>query len=180
MPQSARSTSDLPSKEIAAPAQLKETFLPMDRPAAPSGVELNSDAAWEEFQLLSTQTMAAMTEAAAQALVNAEAPAGPDVEHLDRLQDVTTRIDESQRACPKPREWFYLYQLLLSGAEGRRMAPPPNPPIEGPAWRATSAATKKMCFLSHIKWASEHDLLDAVSSFLDGLPEERWLHLNNQ
>jgi hypothetical protein len=152
----------------------------MDRPPASNAVELDSDAAWEEFQLLSTQSMSIVTEETAQARLQAGTAASLSAERRRRLHDVTARMESSRRACPKPSEWFYLYQLLLDGAAKRRTDPPPIPPIEGPAWRATSAAAKKMCLQSHIEWAHANGLLEVVASFLDGLPEDRWLHLNNQ
>lgn len=183
--------------ETAAPANpVPERFLPTDRPDVPTGREVNSDAAWAEFQLLSTQSMKMMTEAAAQALLDAEAAANPaavsasandalgmaqpgDIAHGHRLEDVITLAESASRACLKPREWFYLYQLLLNCPRKRQDLPPP-PPIEGLAWKSTSATAKKMCFHTHLEWAAGNGILELVASFLQELPEDRWLHLNNQ
>jgi hypothetical protein len=44
---------------------MQETFLPTDRSDVPLGTEVDSDDAWTEFQLLSTQTMRVLAEESA-------------------------------------------------------------------------------------------------------------------
>jgi hypothetical protein len=154
-------------------------------------VEMDADAAWAEFQLLSTITMKAFSDSAREPQEPAEAPGDPDfvptvfaevdieltaekiIEGWTSAQIITLATTDN-RVCPKPAEWSHLYMLLLNVTpEGKAF--PPQPPVEAAIWRTTSVAVKKMCMLSHIQWAEDIGALELMATFLYELPGDRWL-----
>jgi hypothetical protein len=191
--------------DAATPAiRVPEIYLATDRPDVPLGTEVNSDAAWTEFQMLSSQSMQAFTGGPADdeedfgdtggnassenpsfeptAFLDAldmELPADHDEQHRDSdIDAVIALTEQANRAYPKPQDWLMLYQLLRLERDSASQHFPPPPPIEGAAWLATSAVTKKMCLLSHIEWAANNGVLQLVEAFLRELPEDRWLHID--
>ncbi len=150
-------------------------------------VEIDADAAWAEFQLLSTITMKAFSDSAPEpeeepepdfvptvfAEVDIELTAEKIIEGWTSAQIITLATTDS-RVCPKPAEWSHLYLLLLNVTPTGKSFPP-RPPIEAPLWKTTSVAVKRMCMLSHIEWAEDIGALELMATYLYELPADRWL-----
>ena len=164
-----------------------ERFLATDRDEVPMAVEIDADAAWAEFQLLSTITMKAFSDSAPEpeeepepdfvptvfAEVDIELTAEKIIEGWTSAQIITLATTDS-RVCPKPAEWSHLYLLLLNVTPTGKSFPP-RPPIEAPLWKTTSVAVKRMCMLSHIEWAEDIGALELMATYLYELPADRWL-----
>ncbi len=82
-----------------------------------------------------------------------------------------------KRACPMPPEWNQLWEML---PEKDRVGAgwTPSPPLILAAWEEP-AVLKIMRLKEHFEWTNEHDALTAANSFLRGLPEGRWFHLDD-
>lgn len=83
---------------------------------------------------------------------------------------------KNDRVCPLPQPWNRLYDLLPGKSRAGGGWSPALPLILA-AWDASTDAMKRERFLEHLDWAASHGALDAVAAFLEGLPEEQWLHL---
>lgn len=89
------------------------------------------------------------------------------------LDEILMFSQAEQRICPQPQVWNQLWELLPnknrvgSGYE-------PLPPLILGAWWHTSDSEKQNRFLSHIRWASEHDALTKIASFIKSLTPEHW------
>ncbi len=79
------------------------------------------------------------------------------------------------RVCPMPKSWNMLFEMLPNRRRTALGWEPPLPLILE-AWDSTPAPLKTLRLAEHIEWAAAHGALDAVATFLRGLPEDEWLH----
>lgn len=181
----------------------EEFFFENERVPAPEAQELDSEAAWEEFERLYTQevqdsvrpTPAAAPATSPQAETQPGgfqptqpmfAPGSPapvaDPPALAPLpltaQDVMVEARRFNRVCPKPQAWQRLYELI-PGKIVHGPSHQPSPPLLGDAWHATSAMPKRMCLRDQIEWAEHHGALEAVMQFIKSLPEDEWHHVDD-
>ena len=85
---------------------------------------------------------------------------------------------ENDRVCPEPGKWHELWEMLpdkIQVGAGWK----PSLPLILAAWDHTSNLEKMLRLADHIAWAQDHGVLDKVSPFLRGLPENEWHHLND-
>ncbi|HYF21319.1 MAG TPA: hypothetical protein VEA40_25880 [Ramlibacter sp.] len=92
------------------------------------------------------------------------------------LDEVMVLARRNNRACPMPEAWAALHALLPARQAGGRSHAPP-PPVDGPAWAATSGMQKRLRLRDQIEWADREGALAPVHEFLAALPEEQWHHL---
>ncbi|MHC1699976.1 MAG: hypothetical protein AB9900_03225 [Humidesulfovibrio sp.] len=93
----------------------------------------------------------------------------------DRIKELMNYCRADGRVCPNPSEWNALY-TLLPNRRCKGGGWEPAVPLILAAWWDTSALAKMVRLEEHIRWAAEHSALDAVESFLRGLPENKWHH----
>jgi len=92
------------------------------------------------------------------------------------LEQTLAEAQKNNRVCPQPREWQSLYEMLPDKRrEGGGWEP--SLPLILAAWWETPALPKMLRLREHIEWASAHDCLDQVHSFLCQLPEDAWHHI---
>ena len=91
------------------------------------------------------------------------------------LAEVLAEAQKNQRACPQPRRWNELYELLPDRKRKGGGWEPALPLILA-AWWDTPAMMKMLRLREHIEWASQHGALDTVSDFLLALREDEWFH----
>jgi hypothetical protein len=87
-------------------------------------------------------------------------------------------VKERGRVCPQPIRWKQLWDML---PERRRVGvgwEPPLPLILA-GWWGSSHREKRARFLEHLAWAYRHGGIDAVGSYLRGLPESDWFHIGD-
>jgi hypothetical protein len=165
-------------------------LFPGDRATAPMALEESGESAWARFEALQKQH-----EVGFQKTELASRPPGFDAtQPLDSaprvppggaraapvrqvtLEEVMTLARRNNRACPVPEVWPALHRLLpVRQAGGRSQAAPP--PVDGPAWAATSGMQKRLRLRDQIEWAEREAALPVVYDFLLALPEEQWHHL---
>ncbi len=94
----------------------------------------------------------------------------PDTQH-----SLIAFCRDGNRVCPLPQHWNTLFEML---PHRRRTALGWEPalPLILQDWDSTPAALKALRLAEHIEWAAANGALDAVSSYLRGLPESGWLH----
>ena len=82
------------------------------------------------------------------------------------------------RVCPLPLKWHALWEAL---PERRRVGTGWEPPLPIilDAWHYASNLEKMIRLAEHIQWASRHNQLVQVSTFLRGLTEAEWHHLDD-
>lgn len=93
-------------------------------------------------------------------------------------EDVLAIATRAGRVCPLPQAWSRLYDLL----PGKRRVGggwEPALPLILAAWQDTTAVAKGNRLREHIQWAASHGALDPVREFLETLPEDQWLHLDD-
>ena len=71
-----------------------------------------------------------------------------------------------------------LYDLLTGKRRVGSGWEPALPPSLA-AWQDSTAMAKCIGFGEHIEWAASHGALDPVREFLETLPEDQWLHLDD-
>ncbi len=88
-------------------------------------------------------------------------------------------IDEvlniNERICPMPQEWQKIWEMLPNKKKIGNGGEPSSPLILAAWWECTEEQ-KRERFLSHIKWAEEHNVLNAIINYLANLPEDKWFH----
>jgi hypothetical protein len=173
-----------------APPTKPAAFVPGTRATAPAALEESSESAWQMFQEL--QRVHGQP-------VSAGGPAQPPARGFEHTQPMHGRVPAPQatarpasmppvsldvvmqlarrnnRACPVPEAWAAFHKLLPARRAGSRTIPAP-PPVDGPAWAATSAMQKRLRLRDQIEWAEREKALPAVFEFLSGLREEEWHH----
>ncbi len=173
---------------------LDEPFLFGDRIPTPDTEERDTETAWAAFTELEArhedrfaETVPASVPGTLSPTERAFAPTAPGM--LPRparaapvaaqkgpgLAELLVESRRNDRVCPLPGAWQALYQMLPDKRQQGTVWEP-APPISGPAWKATSATPKRLCLRDHLEWAASHDAARVVLEYLQGLPEEEWLH----
>ncbi len=178
---------------MAARPTIPAPFHPGDRATAPMALEENTESAWARVEVLQKGLEAppeTAPEAPAKAgdayaatvpmsLAEGRAPAAPRAAEpaapKASLDEVMLLARRNNRACPLPAPWAALHALLPPRPAAGRSMPPP-PPVDGPAWGATSAMQKRLRLRDQIEWADRAGVLQEVFGFLSALPEEQWHH----
>jgi len=168
------------------------SFVPGSRATAPMPLEESSESAWEQFQALqkaqegqfqSTRPDtrpqgpdAAYDPTQPMGLAARSAPAAAPARTVT-LEEVMAVARRNNRACPLPGPWAAFHKLLPARAAQGRALPPP-PPVDGPAWTATSAMQKRLRLRDQIEWAEREGALQAAHDFLAALAEDQWHHFD--
>jgi hypothetical protein len=80
---------------------------------------------------------------------------------------------EGKGICPEPYYWQSLWEII----EKRKILhcewEPPRPLILG-AWHMAPLLFKAVAFSEQIRWATEHEILDEVDSYLRSLGDHCW------
>ena len=84
-----------------------------------------------------------------------------------------TDIEKKKWVCPIPSQWSKLWKLLPERRRNGAGWEPPLPLILA-AWWETSDVQKHERFLSHLRWADEHNALPLITDFVLGLDEDDW------
>ena len=92
-----------------------------------------------------------------------------------QLKDLMEFCKKNGRVCPHPVEWDRLWRILRDRKPEQPRWNPPRPLILA-AWWETTIIEKRDCLNQHIRWAYEHDIFDAVNSFIRALSEDQWFH----
>jgi len=93
----------------------------------------------------------------------------------DTAESLIAYCTQSGRICPMPSQWNELWKMLPGRERIDNGWQPPLPLILG-AWHYASPQEKASRLREHIVWASEHDALTLISTFLRDLPEQKWFH----
>lgn len=183
-----------------APKGLDTPYIHGDAIPAPEAVEHDGDSGWALFSEISRQhdarfqptvpTVRCVKPAGAEPgwastrpferggqvprRTPAGAAAGQAPVSLDAAMLVARR---NNRVCPRPQRWAQLAELLPVRRTLRGQQPPPAP-VTGVAWSSTPPLTKRLCFRGQIKWAEREGVLEEVMAFMQALPEEDWLHMD--
>ena len=96
----------------------------------------------------------------------------------ESVGSVIAYCKENNRVCPVPQKWNELWEMLPS-RKRKGNSWEPSPPLILAAWHDTPAMLKMIRLSDHVKWASEHEALSEVSSFLRGLKEADWFHVGD-
>jgi hypothetical protein len=75
-----------------------------------------------------------------------------------------------------PRDWHKLYEMLVDKRRKPSGGWTPPLPLILAAWDATAPIEKQLRFKEHIHWATEHNQLAEIGSYLRSLPEDQWYH----
>jgi hypothetical protein len=92
------------------------------------------------------------------------------------LEEVLAEAQKNCRVCPQPQKWQQLYEMLPDKKQKGSGWEPPLPLILA-AWWDSPALSKILRLREHIEWAESHGLLEEVASFLRGLAEDQWHHI---
>ncbi|MES2786223.1 MAG: hypothetical protein V4684_12235 [Pseudomonadota bacterium] len=185
-----------PKRRKDAPLTEKgDLYLPRDFHAGTDAVEKNTDSAWAQFQEAeqhaerrfadTTPTSTAPQElevdrryarTTAAELTLSTAPPTPAKPRggAATVEVAMVEARRNNRVCPKPHQWQQLFDMLPDGPDGH-----PPPPLTGAAWASTPSLSKRMCLRQHLEWAALHGRLDTVLSFMRGLAETEWLHMDD-
>ncbi|WP_152682752.1 hypothetical protein [Caenimonas sp. SL110] len=172
-----------------------ELYLPRDFRAGTEAVERDTDSAWASFQEMEAHADRRFADTAplsstpqdtpgdrryartaAGGLTMASTPAltpAPAVGPAT-VEDAMVEARRNNRVCPKPERWQELFAMLPDVQKGK-----PPPPLVGSSWANTPSLSKRMCLREHLEWAAQHGRLDAVLSFMRGLPETDWFHMGD-
>ncbi|MEJ5991213.1 hypothetical protein WG902_14520 [Ramlibacter sp. PS3R-8] len=183
-----------PKKNPARKDELDRPWVAGDSIPAGDAVHKDSDSGWalwneasqvHERKFMPTAPMTApgklSTENPAWA---ATQPAGmqqrpgpiPKSQPLFTLESAMLVARRNNRVCPRPERWNELSKLLPPRKTLRGSQQPPVP-ITGPAWGATPALTKRLCFREQIEWAESQGVLENVVAFMQTMSEAEWLHM---
>src|SRR4051794_12694909 len=82
------------------------------------------------------------------------------------------------RACPQPKPWSALWEML---PERRRVGNGWEPalPLILAAWWETAALRKHLRFLEHLEWASAHGCIEEADPYVRALREPDWHHFGD-
>ena len=92
--------------------------------------------------------------------------------------DLIRYCRENGRVCPRPSQWHKLWKMLPNRSRNGVGWEPALPLILG-AWAYTSNLEKMVRLEEHIKWAARHDAFEKIDSYLRGLRDSDWHHLND-
>jgi hypothetical protein len=143
-----------------------------DRATAPTPLEDASDAAWNEFVLLQSQSSSLGDTRPGEVPGGKPPPTGPRAAR-EPITVVSTMLlaRRSNRTCPMPARWAQLH-ALLPPKDGKAA---PGPVAERD-WARVPPMQKRLRLRDHIEWASATGSLEAVHSFLVSLAETDWDH----
>jgi len=96
-----------------------------------------------------------------------------DTETFDSLWAYCT---ENKRLVPMPQEWAKLHGMLSNRRQLSSGGWEPPLPLILAAWDCTMPIEKQLRFQEHVRWATDHNQLGEVGTFLRALPEEKWVH----
>jgi hypothetical protein len=91
------------------------------------------------------------------------------------LQQLLIYCRENGRVCPMPQHWNRLWEMLPNRSR-RGVGWEPSLPLILAAWWEASDEAKQERLELHLRWATEHAVLDQVAAFLRSLPENEWHH----
>jgi hypothetical protein len=92
------------------------------------------------------------------------------------VPEVLGEVQKNNRVCPQPKQWQRLYEMLPN-RERKGAGWQPSLPLILGAWWETTPLEKMARLREHIEWASRHECLAEIHSFLSKLPEEDWHHI---
>jgi hypothetical protein len=95
-----------------------------------------------------------------------------------QLKDLLDICSRNDRVCPHPPEWARLWEIIIGHKQAGMRWSPQRPMILA-QWWDTTAGEKRVCLEQHIRWASEHGILEKVDNFIRNLSEEQWYHSKN-
>ena len=120
----------------------------------PDVVETSSETAWDTFVQLVAQPSRPVGSVSVDA--------------------VLTQARRFNRICPVEAEWLRLQALLTEYGGGH--APPS---MQGAAFRRGLPLAKRIAVREQVEWAAERGCLLQVYAFLEALPEDRWVHMDD-
>ena len=148
------------------------------RATLPAALEDVSAEAWEQFQALQNennkqfQTTRPSTDLAQLRKMRVDekkAAAAPGV----TLEATMVMARRNNRVCPLMAQWVQFHQVLVDAAPPKQVPPYA---IDGGAWNIVPGMQKRLRLKEQLEWADKHGCLPAAHTFLNGLPEEAWLH----
>jgi len=95
-----------------------------------------------------------------------------------QFKDLIDFCTKNNRVCPHPLEWDRLWRILCDRRQEQARWKPPRPLILA-AWGENTIREKRECLKQHIRWAYEHEIFDAVNSFIRTLSEDQWYQASN-
>jgi glycine/D-amino acid oxidase-like deaminating enzyme len=93
----------------------------------------------------------------------------------ESLERLLTYCRENGRVCPMPQQWHRLWDMLPEKS-CRGVGWEPSLPLILAAWWEASDEEKKERLEAHLRWASDHGVVDQVAEFLRSLTESEWHH----
>jgi hypothetical protein len=89
------------------------------------------------------------------------------------VEEVLSNASMNGRVCPQPQLWNTLWEML---PERKRVGAGWEPalPLILAGWWASSDEQKRERLASHVRYAAEHGVLEAVADYLDSLAPEQW------
>lgn len=96
----------------------------------------------------------------------------------DKHAQLVEYVKANNRACPQPRAWNEVWEML----PGRRRVGggwEPALPLILAAWWETSGMQKHVRLLEHLEWADKHGCIEGVDTYLRALPESDWHHFGD-
>lgn len=121
----------------------------------PDVVETNSETAWDTF-------------------VQLVAHPSPPVGSVS-VDAVLAQARRLNRICPVEAEWLRLQAILTE--YGGCDAPAA---MHGAAFRREHPMAKRIAVRQQVEWAAERRCLLQVYAFLEALPEDRWVHMDDE
>jgi hypothetical protein len=94
---------------------------------------------------------------------------------MPTFEEVLKEATQDGRVCPQPSQWSEFWQMLPDKKRNGAGWEPPLPLILA-AWHDTPHLIKAIRFREHIKWAADHDALDAAYAFISKLNPEDWFY----
>ncbi|HUR87716.1 MAG TPA: hypothetical protein VMZ74_01385 [Ramlibacter sp.] len=148
------------------------------RATAPAALEDMTEQAWADFQALQKagqrQFEATRPSSDVAPLQPSSASEKPAAAKPKVTLDAALALSrKGNRVCPMPDQWKELSELLQQAAPQGTVAPFP---IDGEAWNIVPAMQKRMRLREQLEWADRYNLVEAVFTFLEKLPEDSWLH----
>jgi len=157
---------------------------PSERPAdvwlypatVPPGTE-GGESVWEQWHDASRR----MDLAFAPTEPSEHVPRGPEPKKPRPLglpltaETVMVEARRHNRVCPQPPIWARLYHSL----GGDRYVDLQPPPVQPWNWSKLSNLQKRLRFREHVEWAARHGKLALVATFIAGLAEADWVHMDS-
>jgi hypothetical protein len=94
------------------------------------------------------------------------------------VESLIQYCQENNRVCPMPDAWNRLWEMLPGKQQLDGGWQPPVPLILG-GWWYSSAIEKRLRLLEHLRYAESSGVLEQVDSFLRGLSEKEWAHMDD-